>query len=106
MSYKADACAAHSLRSCECAGQSSLLYPWPTGGWRWYTACVYHLYETDLPLNTVAQAVLGHEDLEESLSYANVRLRDAGEPGRLGTLEYQFTDMTESESNSDGYESE
>ena len=35
-----------------------------------YTACVYHLYETDLPLNTVAQAVLGHEDLEESLSYA------------------------------------
>ena len=71
-----------------------------------YTACVYHLYETDLPLNTVAQAVLGHEDLEESLSYANVRLRDAGEPGRLGTLEYQFTDMTESESNSDGYESE
>ena len=71
-----------------------------------YTACVYHLYETDLPLNTVAQAVLGHEDLEESSSYANVRLRDAGEPGRLGTLEYQFTDMTDSESNSDGYESE
>ena len=33
-----------------------------------YTACVYHLYETDLPLNTVAQAILGHGDLEESLS--------------------------------------
>lgn len=56
-----------------------------------YAALSYHLFDSDVTFCAWAQQALGHQSLEESLSYSSVKLKGCGDAGRLG----RFT--TESE---------